>query len=563
MTIFGIDLGTSNSVISYWDGAEVKMIPNQHDNILTPSVVSIDENNEILIGEVAKERLFSHPEKTAATFKRFMGTEKKFQLGERFYTPIELSALVLTSLKQSAESYLAEPCEEVVISVPAYFNNAQRESTLEAARLAGLTVKSLISEPTAAAIAYGVTEKPESQILVLDLGGGTFDVSLLDLFEGVIQVEAISGDNFLGGEDFTQVLIHDFLRKNDLESSQLSPQEQGQLYRKMEAAKLQLSGEVSVALKSTVAGEAYDYTLTPEQYQQLCEGLLNRLKLPILRVLRDAHLQVAEIDQVILVGGATKSKQLRQFFARLFKKFPSVQLNPDQTISYGASLRGVLRNEQFKEEVVLTDVCGFSMGTEIVRRTQQGLIGDIYDPIIERNTTIPVSIMKSFYTMTEGQEQMDFTIYQGENPRASDNLKIGELTIKLPPNQGIGYQIDCRFTYDNNGILEVILVDPATKEQKELIIEENPGKLTPLEIKASLAKLAGLKIMPAEKAENRLLLARLERIYAEATGPYRSQVSELIADFRGLLQSQDLPAIEKAHREYSRIVDQLERELLL
>lgn len=559
MTIFGIDLGTSNSVISYWDGETVVVIPNVHDQLVTPSVVGFDEDGTLLIGAVAAERSYTDPLRTAATFKRFMGTEKRYPLGEKDYSPVELSALVLTALKQSAEAYTQEVCQEVVISVPAYFNNAQREATLEAAGLAGLTVNGLISEPTAAAIAYGVLEKPESLIMVLDLGGGTFDVSLLDLFDGIIQVEGIAGDNFLGGEDFTQVLIHDFLRRQQLTTSDLTPSEQGRLYRLMEAAKLSLSGEQSVSFTF----KDHSYQQTPEGYLRLCEGLLNRLKLPILRVLRDAKIQLTDLDQVILVGGATKSKQLRQFFARLFKQFPSVQLNPDQAISYGASLRGVLRHEEFKEEVVLTDVAAYSLGTEIVQQTQQGLMGDIYDPIIERNTTIPVSIQRSYHTMNPGQKEMCFTIYQGENAKASDNLRIGQLTIPIPGDQPVGYPIDCRFTYDSNGILEVILVDPQTKAQQVLVIEESPGKLTPAEVAASLAKLAELKILPAEKAENRLLLARMERLYSETTGSDRQQLQRMIVEFRSLLEKQEPTAIKKAHREVSQIVDQLERGLLL
>lgn len=562
MTIFGIDLGTSNSVISFWDGKQTRVIPNQHGDLLTPSVVSIDDTGEVLIGKIAKERLSTHSTQTAATFKRFMGTNKKYQLGNQQFTPIELSSLVLKSLKISAEQYLNEPCTKAVISVPAYFNNIQREATIEAAKLAGIEVDGLISEPTAAAVAYGLSQKNQ-MILVLDLGGGTFDVSLLDLFEGIIQVEATAGDNYLGGEDFTQVLVRDFCAKNSLEISNLQPQDLRKVKQHMEDAKYQLGQDLKIDFSILLAGIEYPYQLTTKTYEKLIEPLLFRLKLPITRVLKDASVRLTDIDSVLLVGGATKPSFIHRYFVKLLKAFPDSHVNPDEVVAQGAAIHGEVKQETFKEELILTDVSAFSLGVDAVVETDQGFTTDVFVPIIERNSTIPVSKMKYFYTVKENQKKMTFTIYQGENAKASENIVIGEVTISLPKVTKKDYPIACRFTYDVNGIVEVILEDSQNKQSQRLIIEENPGQLTTKQINESLQKLDKLKILPENQAENRLLIARLERLYNEYLGFEREQIQVLIIRFRNALQTQNRQLIQTQFREISEIINDLERDIWL
>jgi molecular chaperone HscC len=562
MTVFGIDLGTSNSLISFGDGETTQIIPNQHGELLTPSVVSIDETGEVLVGKIAKERLLTHPTQTAATFKRFMGTSKKYQLGNQDFTPIELSSLVLKSLKNSAEQFLSETCTTAVISVPAYFNNIQREATIEAAKLAGIEVANLISEPTAAAVAYGLSKKNQ-MILVLDLGGGTFDVSLLDLFEGIMQVEATAGDNYLGGEDFTQVLVQDFCTKNALEISRLQPKDLRKIYQYMEHAKYQLGQDLSVDFSIQLNQVEYTYELTVQGYESLLETLLYRLKLPITRVLKDASIRLTDIEHVILVGGATKPAFIHRYFVKLLKAFPDSQLNPDEVVARGAAIHGELRQETFKEELILTDVSAYSLGVDSAIETDQGFTNDVYVPIIERNSTIPISKMKYFYTVKDNQRKMDFTIYQGENAKASENLKIGEITIDLPRATKKDYPIACRFTYDTNGIVEVILEDAQNKRSQRLIIEENPGHLTADEINASLEKLAKLKILPEDQAENRLLIARLERLYNEYLGVERERIQALLIRFQDVLQTQDRQLIQTQFREISEVINDLERDIWL
>ncbi|ALS02242.1 molecular chaperone HscC [Enterococcus silesiacus] len=562
MGIIGIDLGTSNSLVSFWDGEHVQLINNQFDQALTPSVVGVDDNGDILIGAIAKERLISHPQLTAATFKRFMGTDKKYDLGGHSFTPVELSSLVLRSLKEDAEAFLKQTCNEVVISVPAYFNNIQREATIEAAKLAGLTVQNLISEPTAAAMAYGFHKEADQSILVVDLGGGTFDVSLLEMFDGVMQVEAIAGDNHLGGEDFTHVIVQDCLREHKLTGTVLAATIQSVLYQKAELLKLTLTTQDVCSFDFDWEDHTYSYTLTQERYKELCEPLLAKMRQPVGRVLNDGHINIQEIDQVILIGGATKNPIVRNYFARLLKTIPYTQINPDEAVGRGAGIQAALKQDRsMVSEMILTDVCGHTLGVDSVSQTSTGYIDGVFSPIIERNTTIPVSKMKTFYTLRDNQEYVAFSIYQGENPMAKDNLKIGELEIKIPKGPE-NTPIDCRFTYDSNGLLEVIVTDLSGRS-KQLIIESAPGKLTSQQMKESLAKLNSLKVHPRDRAENRLLLARLERLYAETTGMQREQVQALLFHFRDVLEKQEEILTKRTAAELTQQLNELEKGLWL
>ncbi|WP_390221169.1 Hsp70 family protein [Vagococcus entomophilus] len=564
MKKIGIDLGTSNSLVSFWNGEQSELIPNQFGEYLTPSAVGINEKKEIVVGSIAKERQFTHPHKTATTFKRFIGTEKKYTLGDKEFSSTELSALILKSLKQDAENFFGEPCSEAIISVPAYFNNIQREATKQAAQLAGLNVQQLVSEPTAAAVAYGLHREDDQTIIVIDLGGGTFDVSLLELFEGILQVEAIAGDNQLGGEDFTRILMLDFLQQNSLEKLVLTTQEQALLYSKMEHVKLALSIHEAVKIEITLKDTIYRYSTDIKKYEQLCEKLLGRIRRPIIRAIHDANKTLTEIDRVVLVGGATKSPMIRNFIGKLLKIFPYTKLAPDETVAYGVGIQASMKSDlMLKDEMILTDVCAHTLGVDSMSKNIHGeWIDGIFSPIIERNTSIPVSKQRTYYTVIDNQKEIVFPIYQGENPRSSDNLKIGEISMKLP-QKSAGYPIDIRFTYDQNGLLEVIVKDAAANSEKRLVIEENPGSLTSEEIDSALEKLAGLKIHPKNRSENQLIIARLERLYMEFIGERRNYIQHLLIQFKALLDEQDEKLLEEQLVEYNQIIMTLEQELLL
>lgn len=546
--VVGIDLGTSNSGIGYWNGNQVEVIPNGNGESLTPSIISIDEDGTILVGIIAKERLISHPEKTVSVFKRFMGTEKNFVLGPFKFSSVELSALLLKSLKADAERFFSEKCGKAIISVPAYFNNQQRKATLDAAKIAGLEVESLISEPTAAALAYGVHhQKEDSKFAIVDIGGGTFDVSILEMFEGVIQVLAIAGDNFLGGENFTEVILTNFLHIHSLKKEAISATDWKRLYKKSESLKEQLSlsneNEFSIKLNQ----QTYSYSLSQQQYEKLCGPLFQKLKLPMSRALRDAKLAPKSIDKVILVGGVTKMENIRNYMAKFWGKFPYLSIEPDKAIVIGASIQASLeRYDESLSELVLSDVCGFTLGIEVSKIINNRYESGFFSPIIDRNTTIPVSRVETYQTTHSNQKEMRIEIYQGESRLIENNLKIGFLEIKLPSHMSEYQSVDVRFTYDKSGLLEVIVTTEDKKTQKLVIENNSMGSMTESDIQERLKKLNKLKIHPRERSENRLLLARADRIYEESTGVERLLIESQVSKFETVLLSQDDLKIKKA-----------------
>ncbi|MBC6309790.1 molecular chaperone HscC [Listeria sp. FSL L7-1582] len=562
MAKVGIDLGTSNSLVSYWNDGKTEIIPNVFGNNLTPSVVGIDDDGDILIGEVAKERLITHSGLTAASFKRFMGTEKKYQMGKHILTPTDLSAFILKNLRADAENFLGESCTQAVISVPAYFNDIQRQATMDAARLAGLEVTCLISEPTAAAIAYGLHQTEDDiTFLVIDLGGGTFDVSLLEMFDGVMQVRAIAGDNFLGGEDFTQAIVSDCLESNGLRETLLSSAEYAMLKYRAEKAKQEVTTQHEIFIVFEVGTKQYEYELTEAKLQACCEMLLLKMRAPIMRVLRDSDIGMQELEQIILIGGATKMPLIRTYLSKLLGQFPYTLINPDEAVGLGTAIQSALKEKsEGLDEIILTDVCAFSLGTEVVNEVNGELRDGFFAPVIERNTTIPVSKEMDFYTANDNQASIKFTIYQGENRLVVENLKLGELEIKVPkaPKHQL---VKARFTYDTNGILEVIVTIPKTGETKRLVVQNNTKKLTDVEMETRIGALADLKIHPRERDENRLLLARAERLFAETLGERRKYIEQLILQFEGKLAVQEEWATRKAAKDFHLILNQLEEEI--
>lgn len=561
MTIIGIDLGTTNSLVSYWTGSAAEIIPNNLGNNLTPSVVSVDNNGEILVGQIAKERMITHPEKTAANFKRYMGTEKTYRLGSHSFSPIELSAFVIKSLKADAEVFFGEPIEEAIISVPAYFNDVQRKATKQSAELAGLRVERLISEPTAAAISYGLHQKEEdTSFLVFDIGGGTFDVSVLEMFEGIMEVQSIAGDNFLGGEDFTKLLEDNFIKKNKLDTYQLDMKILTMIKKQAEMCKRQLSSEQNGSMGCRINETDYLLDIDRSGYERLAAELLLRLRNPIERALRDAQVTANELDAVILVGGATRMPVIRNVVSKMFGKLPYSNINPDEAVALGAAVQAALKErDQALNELILTDVCPYSLGVEVVKTRQDGSFeAGYFLPIIERNTTIPVSRVERLNTVADNQKVLHLEIYQGESMKVENNIKLGDLKIKIPPAPAGVQQVDVRYTYDINGILEVEATSVNTGEKKTTIVEKSPGSMTADEIKSRLKKLESLKIHPRDKEENRLILARGERIYEESLGSMRTYISDIISEFEEALASQDEKKTKKAALKVKTLLDELE-----
>lgn len=550
----GIDLGTTNSLIAQFIDGETRLIPNKLGHVLTPSVVSVSEDGSILVGLAARERLATAPHMTASAFKRFMGSDKIFKLGKQQFRAEELSALVLKSLKEDAEHFLGEPIEDVVITVPAYFNAIQRQATKNAAEMAGLKVSRLLNEPTAAGLAYNLQDKPDdTNFLIFDLGGGTFDVSILDYFDGVVQVSASAGDNKLGGEDFVQVLQHYFLTQcNTLSNAQKQRiQTSSECWQVFEHAKRQLSKEKSVKIALTLDEQVHEAIISEEDFRQAAQPLIARLRQPIERALRDAKLNPASIDGIILVGGSTRMPIIRKAIAQWFQRLPLSVINPDEAIARGAAVQAALiaRNQNL-EEVVLTDVMPFSLGTTVGVDMPNGQrVNDRFSPIIERNMPVPISREEHYVTSQDNQTKLHFDIRQGESAISSENILLGEMFVTVPPRPRGEVGITVRFSYDINGLLEVDLTNDELDIQVNQVFQHNSHNLSEAEVQASREKLAKLKIHPRDQQENRYLLEKAKRLYENYLGEDRATISEFLAYFETELESQDEGRIHRARKK--------------
>jgi molecular chaperone HscC len=562
--IVGIDLGTTNSLIGRFDGSEPQLFKTSLGTYLTPSVVSLDDNGAVIVGQAARERLITHPESTVASFKRWMGSAREIPLGNRSFRPEELSALVLRALMMDAEAATGEKIDETVISVPAYFSDAQRKATRAAGELAGLRVEKLINEPTAAALAYGLRERPDnSRFLVFDLGGGTFDVSILEMFEGVVQVHASAGDNFLGGEDFLGVLEGAFLADQQLDPKSLTREQRGQLRRLLEVAKRNLTQARKADVRFDVGSRNLEWSIDEDRFAELSDPLIQRMRGPLERALRDANLQASDLSEIVLVGGASRMPLVARVVSRMFGRLPLRHVDPDHAVALGAAITaGMKARDAALEETILTDVCPYSLGVEVSRQDPPSgrRLDGVFAPIIQRNNTVPISREDTFYPIAEHQRKLELKVFQGESPMVEHNIKLGELTLDLPPGKSIAEQaVVVRFTYDVNGVLQVEATIKRTGETHELLLQQNPGILSDKEIRERLAKLAALKIHPRDRQENIATLARAERVYAERLA-LRHDIEEMITRFRSTIESQDDQRIRSERTRFEQVLDQVESE---
>lgn len=562
--ILGIDLGTSNSMAAIYKEGKPVIIESRVGRKQIPSIVSIDENGYFFAGDVAKERLITYPNQTVSGFKRSMGTEKTFLIDGKELKAVELSTIILRNIKEDAESFLEEEITDVVICVPAFFNNPQRKAVLRAGELAGFKVKRLINEPTAAAIAYGVqdsktdenTKDEQKVIIVLDLGGGTFDISVMEITDNVMEVIAVCGDNHLGGGDFTKRLIDLFLLENSIKET-LTVKEEAKLWNQAEKAKRQITREGRGEIRCVINQVEYVYHITEEEYEKACMDLLEKIRKLTLKAVKESKYEPEEVQDIIMVGGGTKLSIVRKVIEKMAGKTLDYKITPDEAVAVGAAIQGaLLEKDKEIKNLVMTDICPYYIGvnrhvTTIYDNRRE------FDVIIPKNTTIPAKRTVSYFN-TPGARYSN--ILQSQDKYGIKETSLGEINFVVP-DLGTKEKIECQIsiTYDNNGIIYTEAYIPCNGARFETLIKNDTCELTTKEAKEYLDNLQLLDMGRAENKEDNLLIERAESLYSEYLGKDRERINYGIMEFESALNTGKVTCITEARERLIKILEFYEK----
>ena len=562
MALVGIDLGTTNSLVSIWRDGKAEIINNSLGQSMTPSVVGVDDDGSILVGEIAKQRRVSHPDMTVAEFKRDMGTDRKYLLGKKKYLPEELSALLLSKLADDAASALGETVSEAVISVPAYFDDNQREATKRAARMAGIEVRRLVNEPSAAILFHqwknGNTGR-EGIYVVIDFGGGTLDVSVVDCFENIIEIIAVSGNNKLGGKDFDKAIALDFCKKCGLEWDELKKSVQENIIWAAERTKRKLSVEENALMRIVLDERTYEATYDTEALLKATAEVLVQIKEVLNEALRGAKLEYQGIEDVVLVGGSCKMPAVQKYLSALFGREVIAAAECDDYVALGIGvLTGIIGREEEIGDIVMTDVCPFSLGTSIVHESGGASYMSV---IIPKNSILPIAKTQIYSGMKPFQKKMTFDILQGEELYAYSNLSIGNVELEVTPSEQGHTDAALTFCYDINGVLQVTARDMRGDNKAEAIIVNKNSKLTEAEIESRRIDIKNTQRFEKNKEENRNLLAWAERLYAQGDAGQKLYISRLIDGFAKSVRENDIAGVQRQKSNVAKSLLQLELQI--